>query len=543
CLQIPQEQSVDRELTSSAESESLYQTLSHSTQGQLRRGKGGRKSFPSDLLTETQDNVYIGGSYATGQEIGTQTTGGVKTVRALDSGAGLSCRPTKTTVSVNLETLQQDSDGLFQCLWCPFQCFQREDRARHIQQSHSEEYTKLLREKYSHHMNCLSVSLSRALVNVKLGSPSEKLPSGSDCSSFERLNLNEPRGNLNIKSGHLDFSKPEPSDCSSFEHLNLNEPRGNLNIKSGHLDFSKPESSDCKFSSLEMENTCSNGDFCKNTDFKHSSFPLTVHTVTNVNLNSKLRNRSGTNGKLSGCDESGREYQNITSPSTCSREKAYNYKCDVCGKGFRQSSGLCKHKKTHSGKKPFKCDVCGKGFGQSGHLSNHKRIHSGEKPFKCDVCGMGFRRSSHLSRHKGIHSDEKLYKCDVCGKGFSQSGILSNHKRIHSGEKPFKCHLCGKGFSQSSNFSRHMLIHKGEKPHKCDVCGKAFRQGSQLSYHKRTHSGEKPYKCDVCETALRTMESVMPHCDVRSACIHHTQSHYSDIVPTRLSTEAHNARH
>ncbi|GFS20107.1 hypothetical protein ElyMa_003306000 [Elysia marginata] len=29
----------------------------------------------------------------------------------------------------------------------------------------------------------------------------------------------------------------------------------------------------------------------------------------------------------------------------------------------------------------------------------------------------------------------------------------------------------------------------------------------------------------ISETALGTIESVLPHCDARSACIHHTQSH------------------
>ncbi|GFS25169.1 hypothetical protein ElyMa_007020400 [Elysia marginata] len=42
----------------------------------------------------------------------------------------------------------------------------------------------------------------------------------------------------------------------------------------------------------------------------------------------------------------------------------------------------------------------------------------------------------------------------------------------------------------------------------------------------------------ISEMALGTIESVLPHCDVRSACIHHTQSHYPDTGPTRLSTKS-----
>ncbi|GFS18541.1 gamma-aminobutyric acid type B receptor subunit 2 [Elysia marginata] len=42
----------------------------------------------------------------------------------------------------------------------------------------------------------------------------------------------------------------------------------------------------------------------------------------------------------------------------------------------------------------------------------------------------------------------------------------------------------------------------------------------------------------LSETALGTIESVLPDCDVRSACIHHTQSHYTDTRPTRLRTKS-----
>ncbi|GFR87450.1 hypothetical protein ElyMa_006077000 [Elysia marginata] len=42
----------------------------------------------------------------------------------------------------------------------------------------------------------------------------------------------------------------------------------------------------------------------------------------------------------------------------------------------------------------------------------------------------------------------------------------------------------------------------------------------------------------ISDTALGTNESVLPHCDVSSACVHHTQSHYPDTGPTRLNTKS-----
>ncbi|GFR73589.1 hypothetical protein ElyMa_005734500 [Elysia marginata] len=42
----------------------------------------------------------------------------------------------------------------------------------------------------------------------------------------------------------------------------------------------------------------------------------------------------------------------------------------------------------------------------------------------------------------------------------------------------------------------------------------------------------------VSETAQWKIESMLPHFDVKSACIHHTQSHYPDTGPTRLDTKS-----
>ncbi|GFR75347.1 hypothetical protein ElyMa_003917100 [Elysia marginata] len=42
----------------------------------------------------------------------------------------------------------------------------------------------------------------------------------------------------------------------------------------------------------------------------------------------------------------------------------------------------------------------------------------------------------------------------------------------------------------------------------------------------------------ISETALGTIESMLLHYDVRSACEHHTQSHYPDTGPTRLNTKS-----
>lgn len=95
-------------------------------------------------------------------------------------------------------------------------------------------------------------------------------------------------------------------------------------------------------------------------------------------------------------------------------------------------------------------------------LQVHMRLHSGDKPYKCEFCGRHFRQWGDLKYHCiSIHSEEKNYQCEYCGKDFARKYSLIVHRRIHTGEKNYKCEFCGKSFRASSYLQNHRRIHTG----------------------------------------------------------------------------------
>lgn len=101
------------------------------------------------------------------------------------------------------------------------------------------------------------------------------------------------------------------------------------------------------------------------------------------------------------------------------------------------------------------CSICNKFFIYKRTLRRHKRFHTGEKPYSCSLCSKTFILRKTLRQHKKLHL-RRPYSCTQCGKRFKHWRKLRIHWRFHAGESPFKCSLCGKCCKTLKSLDRHL---------------------------------------------------------------------------------------
>lgn len=204
------------------------------------------------------------------------------------------------------------------------------------------------------------------------------------------------------------------------------------------------------------------------------------------------------------------------------KKRVHNsYKCDHCGKAFRQKRRFVAHRRIHAGSvavphrsgqpshmdsvkeiRAQKCLVCGYTTSRRTDMRDHLRIHTGERPFKCGHCSKAFRVKSYLVTHQRVHAESvqhgrgrppNLDSCNgkrVRGHTPRRRSNLNDHLKTHTAERPYICDYCDKGFKQMAHLKEHLRIHTGERPYKCHLCPMDFKQSSSLTRHLETHTRE-----------------------------------------------------
>ncbi|KRF84023.1 uncharacterized protein Dvir_GJ12486, isoform B [Drosophila virilis] len=229
------------------------------------------------------------------------------------------------------------------------------------------------------------------------------------------------------------------------------------------------------------------------------------------------------------------------------------YCCQLCSFKTPIYSRLVNtHAKIHSEERNYKCEQCGKGFKNTKQLKNHRRLHRTQ--------GLGMAKPNH-SEQQPIPMLPVLHRCEDCGAAFKHRKTLREHLCKQRNEQP-QCPTCQRVFSSKSSLKLHMRSHQANKRFKCDKCEYEANDHNAFRRHLATHREPKRYACPHCDfraiqsTAYRIhLQKVHPELELSTiiykcnVCkfssvnhglllVHQAKYHAAPVEPTKIKVKS-----
>ncbi|XP_078504821.1 uncharacterized protein LOC144763256 [Lissotriton helveticus] len=178
---------------------------------------------------------------------------------------------------------------------------------------------------------------------------------------------------------------------------------------------------------------------------------------------------------------------------------------------------------TEQKKARYSCAECTKTFSAKTSVTRHRRTHTGERPFQCTECEKKFIQNGDLIRHQRSHSGERPYTCTECDKSFGQRGHLRNHQVIHNKNKNLGMLNIRQGTTT-----------KEQKKYFCTEQENNIREQIYINDHQKNHTSKKTHLSSECEKALQWKDDVITHCittsgNLTSSCRQNDESFVQNV--------------